>query len=479
MSKQSFLSQNNFIKLFVISLLISTPFLILYCLFKKNVTFIEYGIYDSHLILRNKIKGNEKIDYNIINLVIDDTDVMNANILNYRIKLKRLLDNLSEINVKSVLIDIIFPEESDKNVDKGLINSVKNLSKVYLPYSNIGKKNIFSFNELQRSIYKTGYNNITLCDDGILRDIKLFNDNETSDSFFISFKMACDYLSVDEKDIVIKKNNILLKNAMLPSGIKKNIEIPLRKDKKMALNYAGIFNKSFNVLKIDENDNLSDIKNELTGSIIIISNIKLFNNNIVKTPFEKSLYSSFIHSYLINSIITNKFIHYIENPLFYIFLYIALLILLSLACSFMNIDKIVIGYLVLVAFIIFSSYVIFTLFNVYFNIIIIIIPLSFIFIVFLINKYFNEKLNNFLFYIVTHDMKNDLYNITLNSKIMEKLSNQEKLLPHIETIKNSSEKLFDFFERIIRLLKLKKNRLILEVETINLTEIIKIIIEKY
>ncbi|HPO50608.1 MAG TPA: hypothetical protein PLO89_09810, partial [Spirochaetota bacterium] len=176
---------------------------------------------------------------------------------------------------------------------------------------------------------------------------------------------------------------------------------------------------------------------------------------------------------MINSIITENFIYYVENTMIYIILYFLTLLFLSFLFYYFNIDKIIIGYAILLVFITTLSFGIFILFNVYLNILISLFPLTFIFIAFLVNKYFNEKLNNFLFYIVTHDIKNELYNIALNSKIIKNLSTQEPLLPHIETIMDSSEKLFDFTEKTIRLFKLKRNKLVLNYEKINLNETIK------
>lgn len=482
MSKQLFSSQNNFLKFFVIALIISLVLFIFYLLLKENVNQIEYQIYDSHIRIRNKIKGNEKVDYSIINIVINDKETDNTNIFNYRKKLTNLLVKLKEIKTKYVLIDIIFPENSDKETDRELIESIKGLSKVYLPFINNDEKNIFNFNELQQSLYGSGFNNIYLSEDGILRDLKLFDDNIVPSSFFVSFKMTCDSLGVNANNIIIGKNCIILKNAVLPSGINKDIKIPLTKNRRFLLNYTGIFNTSFftySAKEILDRPDLLNIANELNDSIIVISNIKLFNNNIVKTPFEKSLYSSFIHSYLINSIITQNFIYYVENTSIYLTLYILLLIFVSFLFYYYNIDKIIMGYAILIVFLIVSSFGLFILFNIYLNILIMAVPLTLIFIIFLVNKYYNEKINNFLFYMVTHDIKNELYSIKLNSKIIEKKINNKDVAVHISTIAESSDNLLTFIERISDILKLKRNKILIKKESLNLNALIRSVINNY
>ncbi|HPO50609.1 MAG TPA: CHASE2 domain-containing protein [Spirochaetota bacterium] len=245
MLKRLFSSQNSFTKIFIISLTISLVFYIFYLLLRENIRGVEYQIYDAHIQMRYIIKINEKVDYSIINIVINDGETDNTNILSYRKKITKLLIKLKEIKAKSVLIDIIFPEKSDNKTDDELITSVKGLSKVYLPFTYNEKKTFFNFNELQNSIYDSGFNNIYLSDDGILRNLKIFEYNGISRYFFVSFKTACDYLGVKENNIVFNKNNIILKNANLPSGIKKDIRIPLTKDYNFLINYIGVFNKVF------------------------------------------------------------------------------------------------------------------------------------------------------------------------------------------------------------------------------------------
>ncbi|MBP7552647.1 MAG: HAMP domain-containing histidine kinase, partial [Spirochaetes bacterium] len=88
---------------------------------------------------------------------------------------------------------------------------------------------------------------------------------------------------------------------------------------------------------------------------------------------------------------------------------------------------------------------------------------------------------NLLLYIATHDIKNDVYSVVMNSKIINSIKelNEATRTKLIEEIQNSSCRVYDFIEKITLLLKMGRGKFTTNMSVTNLFGIIGQIISKY
>ncbi len=401
----------------------------------------NFQIIDRFDIIKYKIWGKDKISPYITHIDLNDETAAENNISIWnRTVFATLIDVLHKVKVKTIAVDIIFPEVTTAANDLPLINSSKEFGSIFYPVVLIDTKNIFRITKNDRekklllknliypkikkkgSPYKTfdfistfsdlaenskgvGHKNSMPEKDGIYRRYPLIYSY--NDGFIPSlvFQALCDYLEIDTNKIEIYFNNkIILPDAKFPGNIKKDINIPIDEHGRMIINFVGQWNDSFShysfgkIINIKNNDKLlTQLKTEIQDNFIIISDNTTLGliNDTGPIPLEPYYPLSGLHTNIVNSILTGKIPRMISFWTNFIldFLFIVLIFLSTF--SFRRIDFSVFSILIFLIFI-FSYFYLITFLLIYINVfrIILLFVLSFSFVNIYLSKIKNKYYNN-------------------------------------------------------------------------------------
>lgn len=340
-----------------IFIIIISSFLLSFLLFFVFQNFFNiWNIQVNDLLfkIKYKVKGKEKTSPYIIHLDVNDSILEKYKpLINDRALFVDIIDVLNKANVNSIIFDIIFEGNKNEYYDTKLVEAAKKSKKVYCPiipvfseYRNINKPDIkkedneilkksliypiiknkgepleaysfiSTFHELAVQSKGIGYVSITSDIDGVYRRLPLLCGYKNGYFLSLPFRAACDYLKVNYSDIeVVFGKKITLKNAKFPSGLEKDIEIPIDKQGRMIINYAGLWNDSFThynfekTLKAKNDDVLfREVRDILEDFIVLISDITTMNKDFGAVPLENIYPLIGIQSNVINSILTENFI---------------------------------------------------------------------------------------------------------------------------------------------------------------------------
>ncbi len=322
--------------------------------------FVFYGFFNIWNIkindllfkFKHKIKGNEKMSPYIIHLDINDSILIkHESLINNRSLFVDLINILDKANVNSIIFDIIFETKKDEYFDAKLVEASKKSKNVYSPIITILKEyrnsdgiseadkeilekiliypivknkgtpleaNFFisTFHEFAVQSKGIGYVSITSDVDGVYRRIPLLC--KYGDGYFLSlpFRVICDYLKVNYNNMEVEfGKKIILKNVKFPYGLEKDIEIPIDKQGRMIINYAGLWEDSFThydfekILKAkDDEISFTEVRDILEDFIVLISDITTMNKDFGAVPLENIYPLSGIQANVMNSILTENFI---------------------------------------------------------------------------------------------------------------------------------------------------------------------------
>jgi len=246
-----------------------------------------------------------------------------------------LVDILSEVGAKSIIIDFIFSEqiyndESLTSYDKFLAESDKLLAEsferahnVYLPmaFEDAGS---FKSQEiilkpqkiiapiakfLEGSVYQKGHINRLIDPDGKTRRMMLFINEGSGVVGQLGLMVACNYLKLDCSNIKFSKSRITLDEKL---------EIPVFNHNELIINYPGTWKDSFKhfsyfqilkeyqLWKAGQGD--MGILKQLKDKVSFIGFTATGSVDLQATPLETHYPMVGIHASIFNSIIQNKFI---------------------------------------------------------------------------------------------------------------------------------------------------------------------------
>lgn len=313
-------------------------------------------IYDTQLTLKSRFPSSKKISPNIVHIDLTDSAIFSLNIENYERSIyPELIKILTNAGVNSIVFDVCFPRQQNAEIDSEMGKIVREAKNVYLPVIPIENKLITqnenclthenynfsditsisevnsiitSYCDLQTAACGYGHIRISSDKDGVYRKTPIFYRSGHNIIPMLSFKVACDYLKITPDNIdFIPGNKIILHDACFPSGVIKNITIPLDKDNNIGINFSGKWGSVFPHYRIDkilqiskDTESLSALYNELHDAIVIIADITTATGDHGVTPLETLYPLPGIQSTIINSIIMEDNIIYLDD-LFYILFY--------------------------------------------------------------------------------------------------------------------------------------------------------------
>jgi len=207
---------------------------------------------------------------------------------------------LNEWKARAIVFDVVFSEESDTLDDGALEEAIKESGHVYLPVvmdrKTGGEFWLHSLPRLEQYAQGGGHINITPDIDGTVRRIKTSLKVDEKIYPHLALRVAFDYLGTPDKISSIEKEQpeLLINWA------------GRWKDTFHHFSYVDIL-KSYEAIKKGEHPVVSP--DEITGKICIIGLTAFGLSDIKVNPLEPAYPGPGIHANVINSILTNQFIH--------------------------------------------------------------------------------------------------------------------------------------------------------------------------
>lgn len=315
-------------------------------------------------------------DDTIVHVDLNDTTIRRLdNFYLNRSHHAQMIRNLAAMNVSAQLYDFIFAARTNEKNDSALIDAVSKSGNVYFgmafdlagkfaeqePQKNtrerryldrtkwnvivkgnpgsfhMGGNPLITFHSIADMSKGLGYLNLKCDRDGVFRRMPLLIRYEGAFYPGFSFRAICDYLGVSPERIVVSPGeNIILKDARRPgesSG--HDIVIPIDKYGNMVVNFIGSweimkhYNFSDVLLVSDDRDEMEMWRDELSGKIVIVSEVSTGSSDIGPVPTDTHFPLSGLHANLMHTVLTESFLRELSYPgMFFVELSILLIILL-------------------------------------------------------------------------------------------------------------------------------------------------------
>jgi len=254
-----------------------------------------------------------------------------------------LITVLKKYGANLVIFDVIFDKPSSESQDLVLAQAIQSAGNVYLPFVFQFKKGdsglleetpdnirgvIAPLGDFSSNAKGEGHVNVAPDMDGKLRRVPLIIDFDGKSHQQIAFKVACDYLGVKDKDIIIESGRrVVLRN--IPSG---DIRIPIDSHDQMLVNWAGPWRSTFRHLSYI--DIISSYKQALAGERPVIDLAQLKGKicivgltasglyDIRPTPLEAAYPVVGMNANVINNILKNDFISAVSSGINIMLIYL-------------------------------------------------------------------------------------------------------------------------------------------------------------
>jgi len=279
----------------------------------------------STIDFRFKLRG--KIDTRPEVVFIDMSEDSIANIGRWpwpRTWHSTIVSVLSEYAPRAVAFDVLFLEPSEKQIDEGLAEAVKEAGNIYLPfllqYGADGATGItHPIPELKENARGAGFLDFESDPDGVVRRVPLVKKIDGKYYSHLAFKVVRDYLGASEESMeIVPGSHIMLK------GTKKgDIVIPVDDKCQMIINWAGTWADTFPHYSYYQTllayKQLSEGKepvidlNRYRGRLCFIGLTAAGTHDMKPIPFETLYPMVGVHGNIVNSILSKNFIR--ELPL--------------------------------------------------------------------------------------------------------------------------------------------------------------------
>jgi adenylate cyclase len=281
-----------------------------------------------------------------------------------------LIRNLDQMKVASVVYDFIFAARTQENSDRALIDAAadgpavyfgaafalattKSMSKesalpgqdaAYLDGTKwelrlsgdpdglyFGHEALITFPPLAHASRGLGFLNVQPDRDGIYRRAPLLI--RYGDGFYpsIALRAVSEYFGVSPKNIKIEAgDSITLEEARIPRAHSvRDIHIPIDSRGNILINFVGPWGtmhhyRFSDILLASEKGQIESFREELQGTIAIVSEVSTGSTSIGKIPLDTNYPLSGLHANIINTILTQAFLHSL-SPLWMVLLELILL----------------------------------------------------------------------------------------------------------------------------------------------------------
>ena len=240
-----------------------------------------------------------------------------------------LLTILKRYGARQVIFDVIFDKPSGEAQDLVFAQAIRSSGNVYLPFvfqfikgdlaikdspsANI-RKALMPLEDFLRYAKGSGHVNVAPDIDGTLRRVPLVIEYKGKAYLQLALKSVCDYLGVEDKDIVVRSG----KHISIELKDRDPIKIPIDRDNQMLVNWAGRWTDTFK--HYSYNDILDSYRqivrgeeakidlNEFKDKICIIGLTASGLYDIRPTPLEAAYPVVGMNANIINDVLKEDFI---------------------------------------------------------------------------------------------------------------------------------------------------------------------------
>ncbi|UCH11955.1 MAG: CHASE2 domain-containing protein [Candidatus Omnitrophota bacterium] len=316
----------------------------------------------------------------------------------------RLIDILTEFGARSIIFDVIFAQKQNELSDEELVNSVAASKRVYLALAFRLTKEVGDsafpqaqeleaspFSSLDKAAYGIGHINVIPDIDGKLRRTPVFIDYKDRLYPQLSFLAACDYLGKSQDTVKIDK-----KFVQIDSGIKIRID----EDGQMLINFADRWGKAFkhysfidilkSYIQLKNNEKPRLALKTFKDKICLVGLTAVGTHDLNPVPLQADYPMVGVNTNIINSILTNNFIHRAGK-----LTNIIILIFLGLVASFLTLKLKPLKSLLMIVGLLFVftlfSYVVFAFFKTWLDLFYPLLLVSLVYLFTTFYKYISER----------------------------------------------------------------------------------------
>lgn len=323
----------------------------------------EARITDQLFRLRYSWFGKETVYPFLVHIVFDDQSLLSLDTSPWdREVYGKIIAILKDAGVDLIAYDIFFQHQSFQEKDELLVRATEEAGNVYYPVilfprdltsgmdlhqvsasekiirdslwhpeitvkgnPLVAETMLTPFAELLNRAKGMGHINCTPDRDGISRRFPLVYSYEPGYIPALSLRMICDYLKVPPENIELAFGKyMILKDAHLVGGGRKDIKIPVDNQGRVLINYPAPWKDSFyeisvkDLLSVQEDDLFKiQLKDTLEGSLVLVSDVSVRNKDVGPGVFENLHPYSEILMTIMNMVLTENFLSSLKGfPLF-------------------------------------------------------------------------------------------------------------------------------------------------------------------
>ncbi len=311
---------------------------------------------DQLFILRSRTyKFQPAYDSTVVHIDFNNSSIERLkNLYLNRLHFAQLVRNLESMQVAAQVYDFIFAAKINTQDDLELIRAVKEAGNVYFGLAldlrkldnpenreigsakarsylsqgkwdvrvdgagsklYVGENPLATYAELATASHGLGSLSVKFDPDGVLRRIPLLVRYEDAFYPILPFRAVCNYLQVPPDKVILKSGrSIILKDAKRPGSEQQDITIPIDRHGNMIVNFIGPWERMHHynfadiLLASDDRDELEIWKEELTGKIVIISDVSTGSTDIGPVPTDANFPLSGVHANVVHNILNEFFL---------------------------------------------------------------------------------------------------------------------------------------------------------------------------
>jgi len=299
----------------------------------------------------------------VVHVDVDDTSLQHLETYYLtRSHFSRIIRNLSAMGVSAQLYDFIFAAPSNVKDDSALIQATRQSQNTYLGLAfkfdkpsrhaeTSGTENeannylkasnwkviappnaagfeqandaVVTFQTLAETSRGLGFLNMTPDADSVFRRVPLLIQYRDDLYPSLPFRVICDFLEVLPEDIIVEPGKeITLLHAKIP-GTKhdQNIKIPTDRHNNLIINFLGPWGRMkhyrfSDIYRASEDQDEIDIwQEELSGKIVVVADVSTGSSDIGAVPTDAAYPLSGLNASVLNTILTQKFIHEVSRTI--------------------------------------------------------------------------------------------------------------------------------------------------------------------
>ena len=307
--------------------------------------------------LRYRLRGPEKVLPSISHVDLSDSEFRTLGMKGGdRSDFARLVKVLSHAGASSIIFDIIFPEQGQPQGDAAFVAAVAGAQNVYLPAIFSGQEldtlaeaattgpaqagedplarwlwhprilrngdppmarsTTLSIPGLTAAARGIGHINTQPDADGVYRRMPLVYGHAGGYLPSLALRAACDALKVDPATIEVSFGSSLrLPGAKMPDGTARDLSIPIDRQGRMIVDFAGPWGAEFTRLSFagllaaeNDPDAADQAAAVIDGAHVIITDITTSGADYGPVPFERVYPKGGLHLNILNSILSNRFL---------------------------------------------------------------------------------------------------------------------------------------------------------------------------